>query len=275
MLLALFGQPIGKSLSPAIHRQFADQFGLQIEYRRIETGASGFAGELQAFLDAGGIGCNVTLPLKQQAWRLAACATQRVEQAGAANTLLYEPGTGWLAHNTDGPGLMSDLVVNNRVVIAGKRVLILGAGGAVAGILADLVAADPAEIVIVNRNQQRAGSLASRFNEAGIIAVSAWHELVKQGCFDLVINATSLGHHGEAPRLSGELFAAGSVCYDLNYHVASGPLKRLCEDLRQRYIDGLGMLVEQAASSFLIWTGKQPVTREVIDVCRAGLTEAE
>jgi len=267
--LALFGQPISASLSPSIHRLFAAQFGLHIEFQRIETGPGGFPQALAAFRSDGGVGCNVTLPLKRDAWQLAAVSAAEVRQAQAANTLVYQPSVGWHAYNTDGAGLLADLQVNHGIRLDGKRLLIMGAGGAVAGILAPLQAAGPAEITLVNRNLERAQSLASRSRGGASVAVAAWENLPQLGSFDLVINATSLGHRGVAPALPAALFAAGAICYDLNYYTASQPLKACCEALGQPYIDGLGMLVEQAAKSFRLWTGKQPASASVLQAMRA------
>jgi len=267
--LALFGQPIKSSLSPAIHRMFADQFGLEIDFQSIETGISGFREALEAFRLGGGIGCNATLPLKRDAWQLAQDSSPQVKQAEAANTLVFLSPSGWFAHNTDGVGLVADLSGNLGFDQVGQRILILGAGGAVAGILAGLLASNPREVVLVNRNLDRARALSERFSSLGKLQVSSWADLPSQGRFDLVINATSLGHLGEVPPLASSVFAPGSLCYDLNYYKASLPLKALCETMGQRYIDGLGMLVEQAAESFYIWTGKRPHGGSVIKTCRA------
>jgi shikimate dehydrogenase len=266
--LALFGQPVNTSLSPVIHQKFADQFDLRIQYQLIESGVEGFPEALESFRLAGGIACNVTLPLKREAWRLAAQASDEVKQAQAANTLLYHHSSGWFAHTTDGAGLVADLTVNHGVGLSGRRVLILGAGGAAAGILGRLLAENPQQIVLVNRNVERARSLAERFDSSGRISVTGWSGLARQGAFNLLINATSLGHQGEAPPLSSPSFAEGSLCYDLNYFKASLPLKKRCEEIHRPYIDGLGMLVEQAAKSFFIWTSKTPETRPVLEACR-------
>jgi len=268
--LALFGQPIKSSLSPRIHRMFADQFGLDIEYQRIETGTAGFPEALESFQLAGGTGCNVTLPLKRDAWQLSAGSSVEVSQAQAANTLVFQSSSGWFAHNTDGVGLVADLAGNHGVDLEGQRILILGAGGAAAGVLGSLLAGKPRQVVLVNRNLERANILAERFDSLADIDVTSWADLPGLGSFDLVINATSLGHQGEVPPLQAAMFVAGSVCYDLNYYQASRPLKSLCESMGQKYIDGLGMLVEQAAKSFFIWTGKRPDSRVVIEVLRDG-----
>ena len=167
--LALFGLPIKSSLSPSIHRMFADQFGLNIEYQRIETGADGFLEALEAFRFEGGTGCNVTLPLKRDAWQLAVQSSLEAGQAQAANTLVYQPSSGWFAHNTDGAGLVADLAGNHGVKLEGQRVLILGAGGAAAGILGSLLAGNPRQVVLVNRNLERARILARRFAPWGTL----------------------------------------------------------------------------------------------------------
>jgi len=243
---------------------FAGQFGLDINYELIDAGVDGFHQALQDFRLGGGSGCNVTLPLKREAWQLAKDTTAEVKLAQAANTLIYDASGGWFAHNTDGIGLVRDLAANHRIKLAGERILILGAGGAAAGILGSLLVREPAEVVLVNRNTERARALAERHGSKIKISVTDWTGLPALGCFDLLINATSLGHHGKAPPLTNSLFAAGSCCYDLNYYKASQPLKTWCENMGQAYIDGLGMLVEQAAESFSIWTGKQAETGTVI-----------
>ena len=273
--LALFGSPIQASLSPRIHRLFAAQFDLEIEFQRIETLAANFPAKLEEFRLAGGSGCNITLPLKRDAWQLATESSAEVSQAQAANTLLLQQ-TGWFAHNTDGAGLIADLTGNHGLDLTGQQILIFGAGGATAGILGDLLAQDPGKIMLVNRNPQRAWALAERFSSVGYIDVTPLRDLpcldlLEYGKFNLVINATSLGHQGGAPPLTGDLFAPDAVCYDLNYFKASQPLQAYCAELRKPYIDGLGMLVEQAAKSFYIWTGEQPECKSVIEACREDL----
>ena len=248
---------------------FADQLGLIISYDLIETGPGGFSQALEDFRLAGGIGCNVTLPLKRDAWQLAAHASKAVSQAQAANTLKYE-ASGWYANTTDGVGLVTDMTVNHGIVLEGKRILMLGAGGATASILGSILEQKPGQILLINRNLERAHALAGRFNASSNISVAGWPDLAAENGFDLVINSTSLGHHGEAPELGSSLFAPSAVCYDLNYHKASLPLKHLCEGMGQAYVDGLGMLVEQAAASFFIWTGKRPDSRGVIEALRDG-----
>jgi shikimate dehydrogenase len=272
MKLALFGSPVKSSLSPRIHTLFAQQAGLDIEYQCIEVQTEDFPGALEAFRLAGGTGCNVTLPLKRDAWQLASQSSKAVSQAQAANTLVLQ-SSGWFAHNTDGAGLVADLTGNNGVELENQRILIIGAGGATAGILGDLLACNPREIMLVNRSPDRAWALVKRFSSVGHLSVTPLQDLpcldlLEHGKFNLVINATSVGHQGEAPPLTRELFARDAICYDLNYFKASQPLKMYCQELRKPYIDGLGMLVEQAAKSFYLWTGYTPQTQSVIENCR-------
>lgn len=265
--LALFGQPVAASLSPAIHRQFAEQLGLEIEYRAIEAGVDDFPRVLDDFRRAGGAGCNVTLPLKTLAWELARERSSEAEAARAANTLVQRAG-GWYAHNTDGIGFMTDLARNQGIGLAGRRVAVLGAGGAVAGILGALLEAGPARLVLINRNLERARSLAATFGGPPGIEVIGWPKLDAAGRFDLVINATSMGHAGKAPPLEVGLFARDGACYDLNYGRAAEPLRGWCDAAGRRYVDGLGMLVEQAAESFAAWTGRRPDGRAIIEKMR-------
>ena len=167
---------------------------------------------LQAFRLAGGIGCNITLPLKREAWQIAVGATAQVKRAQAANTLIYEPPSGWFAHTTDGAGLLADLSGNHGLVLAGKWLLILGAGGAAAGVLGTLLACGPAGVVLVNRNQERGRDLAQRFDTQASLDVIGWEALSALGWFrNLVINATSLGHEGLAPPLVSAVFAPGAM----------------------------------------------------------------
>lgn len=265
--LALFGTPIQTSLSPFIHTRFAQQAGLDIDYRLIDTGPEQFPQQLEAFRLGGGVGCNITLPLKRHAWQLSAAASAHVLEAQAANTLVLQSTDDWMAHTTDGAGLLTDLKTNHGLMIEGQRVLILGAGGAVAGIMSNLLDETPSAIVVANRNIERARNLIKQFKKASLCTAVSWENAAQLPAFKLIINATSLGHQGQAPPLSRSMFAEGAVCYDLNYFKASQPLKLYCEKEAISYIDGLGMLVEQAAKSFYLWTGFQPQTGPVINDC--------
>jgi shikimate dehydrogenase len=275
--LAVFGMPVKHSRSPAIHRQFARQCDISIDYAAIETAAGNLGRNAAALADAGGAGCNVTLPLKHEAWELARERSPAAEHAQAANTLVFRGRQDWLADNTDGRGLLCDLdrclASGQRRPLAGSRILIAGAGGAVAGILGDLLHREPAMIVISNRNPERAARLAKRFGSLGDVSSCAADQVAEQGDFDLVINATSLGHTGSVPGLPDSLFSGGGCCYDLNYGVAAKPLREHCAARGIPYQDGLGMLVEQAAISFCLWTGRTPKTGPVLQQLRLELLQ--
>ena len=266
--LAVFGQPVANSLSPRIHGLFATQFGLPVEYRAIESTPERFSADVAALAREGGRGCNVTVPFKKAAWRLAARCSEDANRAGAANTLVFTPGE-WFADSTDGGGLAGDLEQGAGFEIGGSRICLLGAGGAAGSVLAALLRRGPAGIVIANRTGEKAARLAAGHADLGPVAAARLDELAARGPFDLVINATSLGHRGESPALPPGLFAAGALCYDMNYGAAAAPLETACGEIGVRYSDGLGMLVGQAALSFAIWTGKKPDTAPVLQALRA------
>jgi shikimate dehydrogenase len=276
--LAVFGMPVKHSRSPAIHRQFAQQCDISIDYAAIETTAGNLGRNAAALADAGGAGCNVTLPLKHEAWELAQERSPAAENAQAANTLVFRGRQDWLADNTDGRGLLYDLdrclASGQARPLAGSRILVAGAGGAVAGILGDLLQREPAMIVISNRNPERAEYLARRFGALGAVSCCAAGQLAEQGEFDLIINATSLGHTGNVPDLPDSLFSSGGFCYDLNYGVAAKPLREHCAARGIDYQDGLGMLVEQAAIAFALWTGRTPETEPVLRQLRLELLQS-
>jgi shikimate dehydrogenase len=262
--LAVFGSPVAHSLSPRIHDLFARQCGLQVDYRAVEATAATFAGLVRALAEQGGRGCNVTVPFKQAAWKLAASASDDAARARAANTLVFAPDGAWYADNTDGPGLVDDLASLPGFRLAGARVCLLGAGGAAAGVLGALLRARPACVLIANRSEERARQLAERHADLGAPDTCALQEIGARGPFELVINATSAGHQGIAPPLSRDWLAPGGRCYDLNYGSAAAPFRLACERLGVACSDGLGMLVGQAARSFLLWTGRRPDAAAVL-----------
>jgi len=267
---AVMGNPIAHSKSPRIHTLFAEQTGQALEYTAILVEKGGFAEAVAAFRDAGGKGLNVTVPFKQEAWRLANVRTPRSELARAVNTLVLGDD-GITGDNTDGVGLLRDLERNLGLSIAGKRVLLLGAGGAVRGVLGPLLEAAPAELVIANRTVERAVELADAFEEMGNVAGSSFDDL-DGSRFDLVINGTAASLKGEVPALPDNLLARGAFCYDMMY--AAEPTAFMLwadEHGAELAADGLGMLVEQAAESFEIWRGVRPDTAAVIRAVRAEL----
>jgi shikimate dehydrogenase len=264
--LALFGSPVRHSLSPRIHRQFANQGSVELEYEAIETPPGGVEEALRSLRGSGGVGCNVTLPLKREALRAAATAGDRALQAQAANTLLWRGG-GWYADNTDGPGFITDLRACG-IDPGARRVALIGAGGAAAGILATLLGTAPDAVELFNRTEKTATELADRHAGLGPVRARPLTALDGAGRFDLVIHATSAGHDGDQAPLAAEHFADGAACYDLNYGPAAAPLRDWCRDRDITYHDGLGMLVRQAAESFRLWTGYGPLAAPVVDTLR-------
>lgn len=260
--LAVFGQPVVHSLSPQIHLAFGRQAGLSVAYRAIEVAPGGLAKALDALAARGGVGCNVTLPLKHEAQALAHACSERVELAHAANTLLRD-GDNWYAENTDGAGLVMDL---RRCGLdpAGKRVALLGAGGAAAGVCAALLEARPRELRIYNRTVDRAITLAERHRHLGPVTAERMDRLGEEP-FELVLNATALGHGGAYPPVTPDLFSPGAAVYDLNYGSAAQPLANWARQAGVAYRSGLGMLVGQAAESFRLWTGFEPEITPVLE----------
>lgn len=265
--LAVFGQPVSRSLSPRIHTAFARQLGLDIDYRAIEATPETFGQELGKLARAGGRGCNITAPLKRHAWRAATMASENANRAEAANTLVFSASE-WFADNTDGGGLVNDLQDNAGIVLEGARICLLGAGGAASGVLAALLSERPACIVIANRTPERAQQLAERHADLGPTSACGLEDVQRQAPFDLLINATSQGHGGRAPALEGTWLAGGGLCYDMNYGSAAQPLRQRCSDQGVAYRDGLGMLVGQAALSFALWTGQLPDAATVLEDLR-------
>ena len=260
---AVLGQPVAHSRSPQIHQWFAESTGVALSYERIEVAPEEFAATLARLLVEGYRGLNVTLPHKLAALDAATEKTPRSALAGAANTLVAIAG-GWRADNTDGEGLVRDLRGNHGLAIAGKKVLLLGAGGAARGVLKPLLDEKPAELVISSRTPWRVEQLAIEFKPHGPVR-AATHLSLKGDRFDLVINATSAGHQGQVPRLADGLLATDAACYDLSYGTAFEPFRSWAiKSGASRIADGLGMLVEQAASSFEAWRGVRPATRPVI-----------
>lgn len=264
---AVIGSPVGHSQSPRIHAQFAAQTGQSLVYEAIEIAPEALAAELQRLHAEGYRGLNVTLPHKLAAMQLCEQLSERAQLAGAVNTLVRSD-SGWRGDNTDGAGLIADLRDNLKIALAGRRVLVLGAGGAARGILKPLLEQQPAELVVSNRNPWKPEELAEQFKPHGKIRPCT-HLALKGDLFDVIINATSAGHDGRAPRLPGQLLAAGGVCYDLSYGKAFAPFADWARGQQAALVaDGLGMLVEQAAVSFELWRGVRPVTAGVLQALR-------
>lgn len=265
--LALFGNPISHSLSPRVHHAFGRQLGIELEYRLTETTPETFAADLEEFAANGGAGANLTVPVKQLGLTLCREIDPAAEQSGAVNTLV-RAGEGWSGYNTDGAGLLMDFDRLN-IDVSGRRVLILGAGGAARGILGPLLGRQPAIVQVLNRTPERAVALADRFGDHGAITAGGFDDGDRDNPYDLLIQATSLGHRGECPPLRASWLNAAAVAYDLNYGAGHAPFRDRCRDLGMRVHDGLGMLAAQAALSFEMWTGRLPEPWELIDSLRA------
>jgi shikimate dehydrogenase len=269
----VFGNPIGHSKSPLIHRLFAEQTGEQLEYETLLAPLDDFTGAAQAFFRKGS-GANVTVPFKEQAFRLADSLTERAQRAGAVNTLRKGLDGRLLGDNTDGAGLVRDLTVNAGVSLQGKRILLLGAGGAVRGALEPLLAEKPAVLMIANRTVEKAEQLAHLFEDLGPVFASGFDWLEEP--VDLIINATSASLAGELPPISPSLIQPGhTVCYDMMYGKEPTPFCRWAtEHGAAQSLDGLGMLAEQAAEAFYLWRGVRPDTAPVLAELRRQLASA-
>ncbi|QJR13084.1 Shikimate dehydrogenase (NADP(+)) [Usitatibacter rugosus] len=263
----VIGNPVGHSLSPAIHAQFAMETGTALEYATLLAPMEDFAGSASAFFEGGGRGANVTLPFKIEALRFAASATDRARLAGAANVLTSTGGR-IAADNTDGAGLIADLTRNLGVSLAGARIALLGAGGAARGVIAPLLESRPAALVIANRTLDRAEALAKEFASLGPIEARTLAG-VADGSFDVLINATSTSTKGTPLALAPGCLARGALAYDMAYGPAAKPFVEHARALGARGSDGLGMLVEQAAEAFLVWHGTRPATAAVLATMRA------
>ncbi len=269
-LYAVMGNPVAHSLSPQIHAMFARQFRIRLDYRRIQVDVGGFDQAVDSFRAEGGQGLNVTVPFKIEAWELADRRTERAQLAGAANTLWFTDDRVH-ADNTDGVGMCRDIAGNVDFGLAGRRVLVVGAGGAVRGVLGPLLEASPAAVMIANRSVDKAETLAGVFAGLSRIETGGFDALPGRS-FDLVINGTSASLQGELPPLPGGLFNDGALAYDMMYARERTPFLRWAgEHGAARLADGLGMLVEQAAESFNVWHGKRPDTGPVIEALRQGV----
>lgn len=271
-LYAVVGHPISHSKSPRIHSLFAAQTGEAVEYTAIQAPLDGFAVTVNDFFDNGGGGLNVTVPFKEQAWALADQRTGRAERAGAANTLYRNESGQLVADNTDGVGLVNDLVHNLGIGLAGRRILVLGAGGAVRGVLGPVLARRPVELVIANRTLAKARALADLFADVAgdcQLTVAPFDEL--QGHFDVIINGTSASLQDDLPPVPAAIVMADTVIYDMMYSAEVTTFNQWALDQgASQVFDGLGMLVEQAAEAFYVWRGVRPVTAPVIRALRPG-----
>ncbi|MCK9502724.1 MAG: shikimate dehydrogenase [Porticoccaceae bacterium] len=269
----VFGNPVKHSRSPDIHAQFAIQTGQDISYQRQLVELGGFRAAADSFFARGGRGLNITLPFKVDAYEYAGKLTSRARRAQAVNTLFRQDSGVILGDNTDGAGMVRDMVVNLGWALAAKNILILGAGGAVRGVLEPLLEQKPAAVTIANRTEAKAVDLANAFADLGVVVGCGFSALAGQQ-FDVIINGTSASLSGDLPPLPETLVTPATRCYDMMYGSEPTVFLRWVETLGAvNRADGLGMLVEQAAESFRLWRGVLPNTAAVIAHLRATLAE--
>ncbi len=260
---AVIGNPIAHSKSPLIHTAFAQQTQQDLRYEAIPAPLDGFISTVETFRQQGGKGMNVTVPFKLEACRFAAELTERARTAQAVNTLKFESDT-ILGDNTDGAGLMRDITTNLRIPVAGKRILLMGAGGAARGVILPLLQQQPTTLVIANRTPQKALDLQQQFAAYGQVNAGGYMDFAGAH-FDIVINATAASLNNELPELPAGIFATGALAYDMMYSQEPTPFLKYAAQHNVPYLaDGIGMLVEQAAESFHLWRGIRPDTAAII-----------
>ncbi|MFD2230004.1 shikimate dehydrogenase [Alkalimarinus sediminis] len=265
---AVVGNPIHHSKSPKIHGEFAVLTGEKLEYSAIQAPIDDFSGTVHSFFGNGGKGLNVTVPFKEQAWSLSNELSDRARLAGAVNTLYSNEKGEICGENTDGVGLVRDLTINHKITLADKRILILGAGGAVRGVLLPILEQNPHSITIANRTVAKAEQLVELFTGRGELIACGFSDLDEP--FDIIINGTSASLQGDLPPLSDGLVNDNTVTYDMMYAPDKTVFNRWAESLgAAQTFDGLGMLVEQAAESFYIWRKVRVDTQPVLAMLRA------
>jgi shikimate dehydrogenase len=265
----VIGNPVAHSKSPAIHAAFALQTGQDLVYERCLAPLDGFAATVAGLIASGYRGANVTVPFKLEAAALATRLSARAHAAGAVNTLVFADGEVF-GDNTDGAGLVRDIVHNAQCALAGKRILLVGAGGAARGAVLPLMGEQAAQIVIVNRTRATAEALAARFAGQGVaLAACAFEELGQCGApFDLIVNATSASLQGAMPPLPASVFSTNTLALDMMYGNNPTLFMDFAASCGARTRDGLGMLVEQAAEAFALWRGVRPHTATLLEQLR-------
>lgn len=264
---AVIGNPISHSKSPLIHTEFAKQTNQDIDYIAKEVPLDNLTGSLKQLQADGFKGINITVPFKEQAWQQVSNKSPHAERAGAINTLVFNDDGTYYGDNTDGIGLCRDLTDNNQVELTGKRLLLLGAGGAARGVIEPLLSYKPSQLVIANRTASKAHDLAVLFAEFGSIEGTGFDQIT--GKFDVIINATSASLHGEVPPLPNDILNINASCYDMMYsNTDTAFIVWAKQHGAAKAIDGLGMLIEQAAEAFRIWRKIKPETQKVIQTIR-------
>lgn len=260
----LIGQPVAHSLSPAIHHLFGELTQRRINYTVTEASEASFESTVKNWFNSGAKGCNITAPFKELAVSVCDRLKESAQLANAVNTIELQNDGTLIGHNTDGIGLLADIEKNKHITVAGKRVLLLGAGGATRGALAPLLGAQPQRVHIANRTLERASVIANTFEPLGNISYSNYESLAEESSFDIIINATSMSFDSSAPPIPNNVVSADTFAYDMTYSRQQTPFLRWCtENGVKQHCDGFGMLVEQAADAYLIWEGVRPKTRKV------------
>jgi shikimate dehydrogenase len=274
----VLGNPIAHSKSPLIHARFAELTGQVLQYERLLTPLDGFSATLAQLVQSGARGCNVTVPFKFEAFRAASTQTDRAQLAQTANTLKLDDSN-IHADNTDGVGLVNDIQSNAGVALAGRDVLLIGAGGAGAGVLGPLLAARPRRLVLVNRTRAKADVLVERhIAHASLQGVLQKTELLVhdlqglEGSFDVIINASASSLAGAGVPVDSRVLKPGALAYDMMYGPAAAGFMTWARENGATPRDGLGMLVEQAAESFELWRNVRPPSAQVLQEMRALLT---
>jgi shikimate dehydrogenase len=267
---AVFGNPIKHSKSPAIHKQFAVSLGEQIDYRAILAPIDSFEETVSSFFEQGGVGANVTMPFKEQAYAMADELTPLAKIVGAVNTLKKQDDGTLLGDNTDGVGFVNDLLAN-KVVITNKRILIIGAGGAARGVILPLLEHNPQEIIIVNRTAQKAKELAELFTHYGPVSGFGFNDLPVSD-YSLIINSTSSSMNNELPALDDKYINNCEVAYDMFYSLKNTIFMDWVaqHNINAKLLDGSGMLVGQAAQAYYVWRNKMPKILPVVDALKQG-----
>ena len=270
---AVLGNPIQHSKSPQIHTLFSEQTGIALEYQAIEVPINEFASYVKLFSSQGGKGLNITVPFKEDAYSLCTTLTDRAELSGSVNTLRFDNDMNIYGDTTDGQGLLNDLVTNHNIRLEDKSILILGAGGTVKSILERLLEQKTKEIVIVNRTISRAEDLEKKFSKKNCVRAYSYNDLPNHS-FDIIINGTSLSLSAEVPPIPKTNINENTFCYDLMYSDKETAFtKWAIENGALKATDGLGMLVEQAAESFMFWHGTKPDTMPIIKALRDSNTQ--
>jgi len=269
-LYAVMGNPINHSKSPVIHTQFAEQTKQDLIYSAMLVPKDGFHSAVTDFFKGSGRGLNVTVPFIEEAFAFVHSMSERAKIAKAVNTLILQEDGSVLGDNTDGAGLVTDLTKNLQVKLAGSRILILGAGGAVRGVLKPILDEEPESITVANRTFEKAESLAQEFSQYGNVSAARFEEVDSE--FDVIINGTSASLQGDLPPISHHAVGGRTQVYDMMYGKEPTPFMAWAMELgAANAFDGLGMLVEQAAESFFLWRGVRPDSQSVRTLLRSKL----